>query len=554
MYRSLFTLFLTILVPVFLRAEYFTIRSYDVDIRIDRAGYFDVTETIAVEFTEPRHGIYRTIPVRVRVGGENYRIDLSRIDVEGRKHKTSREGNLLRIRIGDPDRYVEGQQTYVIHYRVRDAWLFQEEHTEFYWNLVGTEWEVPIEAISYQIELPDAPSLLEGDYRVFTGSFGTEEQDATITFDGSRLRGRSSRAFAPGEGLTVAIRLPADYIERPSAFEVFMKKYGLLGLPLAWLAALGFLFWEHGRDESFVEMVEYYPPEGFNPAEAGGFIDDKSDNRDLTALIPYWAGDGLLEIREHEEKKLLIFSDTDYEFVKLKDLPAGRPDYESTIFNGLFSDGDSVRLSDLKNKFYTYMNSARRQLTRAVREMELHTPYSRQLHRWLPLAGFVAFVSAFFLLFQEQFLPGGAMVLAAMITFAMRRPMLRKNKEGMDIYKKLHGFRMFVNRADRDRIERLLAEDPAYFEKTLPYAIAFGVAKKWASKFDGLFTEPPRWYVHAYHQGPYRGTDFNSFVTNFDAGMREIQSVFTSSPSKSSGGGGGGSSGGGFGGGGGGSW
>ncbi|MBK6948273.1 MAG: hypothetical protein IPH16_09615 [Haliscomenobacter sp.] len=66
-----------------------------------------------------------------------------------------------------------------------------------------------------------------------------------------------------------------------------------------------------------------------------------------------------------------------------------------------------------------------------------------------------------------------------------------------------------------------------------------------------MFTEPPSWYYGASMHGGV--SDFGHFSENFSSGMKEVQSVFTSSPS-SSGSGGGGSSGGGFGGGGGGSW
>ena len=44
-------------------------------------------------------------------------------------------------------------------------------------------------------------------------------------------------------------------------------------------------------------MVHYYPPEGLPPAEAGAFIDDKTDNRDIISLLPYWGGQGYLKIR-----------------------------------------------------------------------------------------------------------------------------------------------------------------------------------------------------------------------------------------------------------------
>ena len=213
-------------------AEYFTIQHFDVQVRIDRSGFFQVTETIDVAFTQRRHGIFRDIPTRYRIDGERVDIDIYDIDVEGRPFKRMRSGSNRRIRIGHPDRYVDGNQQYVIHYKVAGAWLFEEQHTEFYWNLIGTEWTVPIERVTFHIELPGNLTLDSTDYRIFTGSYGARGQNATASFDEGALSGRSTTSLQPREGLTVAIRLPVDYIDRPSELEKFIADYGLLGFPL----------------------------------------------------------------------------------------------------------------------------------------------------------------------------------------------------------------------------------------------------------------------------------------------------------------------------------
>ena len=533
-------------------AEVFVIDAFDIRIRIGQDGYFEVTETLDVSFSEQRHGIYRLIPYRFRINGEKYDIDIYDVSVDNWPFKRERQSGNLRLRIGDPDRYVNGRQRYVIRYKVKNAWLFEEDHTEFYWNLTGNEWEVPMEKVTFRIQLPDHLNLGADDYRVFTGYSGQQGADAEIRWRDGVLSGNTTRAFEPGEGLTVAVRLPADFIERPSAFDLFLRDYGLLSLPAALLGLLGWLFLRFGRDETFVRMAHYYPPDDLPPAEAGAFIDDKTDNRDIVSLIPYWAGQGYLTIREVEKKVLFVFSDKDFEFNKVKNLPDDRPAYEHTVFQRLFRDSDTVALSSLKEQFHTTMSAARSQIQRSVRDRQLHTPQSRIAWRALPFAAMICLGLGVFFFTREQFAAGGGMVLTAMAAFILRRPILKKNKEGMELYQVLHGFYLFVDKADRERIERLLRDDPAYFEKTLPFAIAFGMAKKWAKNFEGLFTEPPKWYISSYHDGP--GDDaFQSFAGSFDSGMREVQSVFTSSPS-SSGSGGGGSSGGGFGGGGGGSW
>ncbi|MBK6948274.1 MAG: DUF2207 domain-containing protein [Haliscomenobacter sp.] len=390
-----------------LHAEYFTIRHYAIHMDVSASGVFSVEETLDVEFSQERHGIYRTIPTAYRVDGKKVRIRIS--DVETPRWPMEREWELdrLLIRIGDPDRYVSGRQQYVIRYKVRKAWLFPEEHTEFYWNLVGNDWEVPIDSISFTIRFEKDPGLQEGDFRVFTGYRGDQGSDATIAYTGEgQISGASTRPFYSQEGLTVAVRLPVDYIPRPSETQLFLAKYGLLAIPVALLAFILILWERIGRDDPTITMAEYYPPEGISPSEAGAFLDDKVDNRDLIALIPYWASEGLLEIHEVKEKVLFVFSDSSFEFVKLKGLPAGRPAYEEIIFEGLFRDGDRVRLSDLKDKFYNTMNSARTKLSKTVKEKAYYTSQSLRFKAWFPVFGALSLAAGVGAFLFPRSLPG----------------------------------------------------------------------------------------------------------------------------------------------------
>ena len=114
------------------------------------------------------------------------------------------------------------------------------------------------------------------------------------------------------------------------------------------------------------------------------------------------------------------------------------------------------------------------------------------------------------------------------------------------------GFKDFLMTAEKDRLEKLLEENPQYYYDVLPYANVLGVSDIWQNKFKELTVQPPSYY---------RGnTVFNVFVFNsyYSSSYRTYSeaTVFRPSSSSHSGGGfgGGGHSGGGFGGGGGGRW
>ena len=103
-------------------------------------------------------------------------------------------------------------------------------------------------------------------------------------------------------------------------------------------------------------VVEYTPPEVENrrrlkPAEIGTLMDEKADTLDVSATIVDLAVKGYLRITEVPKEGL--FGKKDWKLDKLKPADHELLGYEVTLFNALFDDGESVEMSDLKNKFYT---------------------------------------------------------------------------------------------------------------------------------------------------------------------------------------------------------
>lgn len=127
----------------------------------------------------------------------------------------------------------------------------------------------------------------------------------------------------------------------------------------------------------------------------------------------------------------------------------------------------------------------------------------------------------------------------------------RLNREGELLKNDWLGFKLYLETAERDRLQNLT---PDLFEKYLPYAIIFGIEKKWAKAFDTLNLKNPDWYRGSY-AGVYSAgavsSSFSpsSFASSFSA---SFASSFSSSGGAGGAGGGGGGAGGGGGGGGGG--
>jgi len=106
--------------------------------------------------------------------------------------------------------------------------------------------------------------------------------------------------------------------------------------------------------------------------------------------------------------------------------------------------------------------------------------------------------------------------------------------------------------AEKDRINFHNApeKNPELFEKLLPYAMVFGVEKRWSKQFDGIYNKRPDWYSDP------SGRVFTALILTDS--LNSFRTVASSTMASKAGSGGsgfsGGGVGGGFGGGGGGSW
>ena len=534
------------------KAEYFTITQYHIDVKFTEEGYADFDEVIEVEFSQPRHGIFRAIPLRSVINGRNVDRIIRDIEVEGFKFSTSKESNNLILKIGDADVYVDGRQVYRIKYRVLNPFNFFEEHIEFNWDLLGILWPVTVENFSFLLDFPSKVILGEDDVMIGSGIAGEMGQDATLQVSQNEVRGSTTRAFAPNEGLTVAVRIDKGVFQEMSDWQSFRERHGLLLAPILFLIA-GLIAKFFARNKRQTIMTEYFPPDGLSPAVAGGFVDHSVDSNDVLSLIPHLANLGYLRLEAVEKKG--FFGKGNIIFYKLKEAGPELMAFEKQFFDALFSYGDQVELNSLKERFYTHMSSVRASVHEWIKSQGWYEPDQKAMGCVTGLGGLIAIAWGAYAIFVKQNFDGIALGVTGLILFYFASRFNKRSPAGNKTYQKLEGFRQFVARAERPVIERLMKEDPLYYDKTMPFALAFGYLKQWNKQFEGLLTQPPSWYSGPMMYGHGGMQSWSTFAESFPSEINNIGSVFSSSPSSSgSGGGGGVSSGGGSGGGGGGSW
>jgi uncharacterized membrane protein YgcG len=589
--------------------EGWVIRSFDARYEINADGTVRATEDLVVDFSQlERHGIFRDIPVEYRYNDDNSRlIELTDITVTDGDAPVpfALEGGRpnLRLRIGDPDRFVSGQQRYFISYTINNGLNPFDDHDELYWNVTGNDWAVPIETASALVTVPASGIQRIACYQGPTGSIApclSAGDDTSATFEAT------GQLFS-GDGLTVVVGLekgliavgPPVLVEAPrdtaekiqDMFAVNPTTLALTALvSVLVLLALGRQWWVSGRDRWYGDhyyinkdaprderkplfaretiVVEYQPPEAnggrrLRPAEIGLLLDERADTLDVSATIVHLAVRRHLTIKEVPRTGLFaIFKKQDYELVR----EPGAEDregfqgrlrpFEDRLIDAIFSLGTEVKLSELRNNFHDDLSKAKQDLYHeAVDVLKLFPRDPDKVRSMYRLAGFaiaaIGGLAAYALgVWFGAGLVAIPVVIGGLLLAALAHLMPRRTATGRQLYKRCLGFRLYMTTAEKQRQE--FAEKANLFEEYLPYAIVYGCVEKWAKAFEGLGVETQEsgWYVGTHGFVPSR---FAASVGDFSS---SVSGVMASTPGGSggSGFGGGGGSGGGGGGGGGGSW
>jgi uncharacterized membrane protein len=571
--------------PCFARS--WSIARFDARYTMGDDGSVLVEEEIHPSFEGTFNGIDRYIPVEYPgPDGTDYKLfvkvdsvtdengDKIRFEQSTRAERTA-DGRIdeflaLRIYAGGTDT----ERTVRISYRATNAVRFFKDHAEFYWNVTGNDWKVPIAEASAFVALPSGAAGQGVKAQAFTGTFGSRGQDASSSIDGSNVSFAANDSLGPRNGLTIDIYIPKGVLTEPSWFtrNVVWFVGGNPGalLPVWAFAVMFGLWWWKGRspDPGVSVAPMYEPPKGLTPAEAGTLLEDAIEARDITSTVVDLAVKGYIKIIEQNDKGLFI-THRDYILRLMKprhewqDLAA----HEVEVLNNIFPEvtAQETTLSNLKERFYIALPSIREEIMDALKTKDLYST-DPDSAKGLALVGVLIIVLPFLWLqmtgairlFNSPAVLAAGVVLSVLIVVLFGRKLAAKTVRGARTRVECLGFKEFMTRVDGDRIKRM---PPDTFEKFLPYAMAFGVEHHWAKAFEGLLTEPPSWYVGTGYGTPgmlWTPLLFTSAMNTFSTSAYQSFAAAPQASASGSGfgsggsfGGGGGFSGGGFGGGGG---
>ncbi len=516
------------------------IDNFHADITIQHDTSMLVSEAIDVDFGAlQQHGIFRDIPVEYGYDSSRKRVyaltvtsvtNAAGIPVP---HTESHNGPNIRIRIGDPGRTVSGKQAYRLTYRVRGALNPFADHDELYWNVNGALWPVPIRQESATVALAGGGLERAQCYEGPTGSRAA--CPAGIYDDGAHVLYGATRELAPGEQMTIVAAVRKGLLPEPQLrlegvgprpfgdyFAATPVTLGIVGAGVvASLLFVGVNWWRNGRDHIYTSMfylsrnpeeetrppfyrdqvvVEYTPPEDLRPAQMGLLLDERTDNKDVTATIVDLAVRGYVSITELAREGFL--GRGDWEITRKKSNLDDLARYERTILKGLLGDRDAVKLSALHTDYTAALTDADDQLTDKALSSGWFTrdPAAvRSRWRWYGVAALLIAIPVTWVaagLFDAG-LVGVPVAFFGLLLIGTASWMPKRTAKGSELLRRVLGFRLYIDTSEKRRQE--FAEKANIFSAYLPYAIVFGCVTKWAHVFKDIDTTK---VTQSWYSGP----------------------------------------------------
>lgn len=521
-----------------------------------------VTEWILADcgLAPDKHGIFRIVPTANQTdkGLIKTPVELKSItDFSGKTYPyeviESKSDHTLTWKIGDKDKVVTGVNEYKIVYEVKNVVRTQDGFDEWYWNLLGTSWDIPIDAFQSTVRMPQGIHEKNSSLSLYTGKQGNKDGNSAevMWLESGVLIVTTKTSLEPEEGVTLSLSFPQGIVT-PYHFS-WWERYGgyfWLLIPLVSGVFLYRMWKRHGDDPTWnhPEIAEYEVPKELNMLTSGVLLTNGwLSSKHITAAIVELGVRGIITLRK-ESKKVLLFTRDAY-FLEKKNVSFPLAPEQKRLVDTIFATGDSIELSSLKGKFHAAISSITQEAKDSLIGRGLFERLGFAYQIFFVAIGIMLFPLSFFL-FDFSSMLSFSLGIVGVLFMGFGAVMTKRTVKGVETLAKLKGVKLYMETAEKYRQQ--FFEKEGMFEMLLPAAFLFGITKEWIEKIEEIYGKD---YFTSYHPAWFVG----SFATGFNTTelvneMNSISHDIAANMGTGSGSSGSGSSGGGSGGGGGGGW
>lgn len=471
-----------------------------------------VTATLLLEETVDK----MVFPVPVQATG---------VTLNGSRVSAPKSDDVRNVDISRLTRGVTGSVSFNIHYSLHDVIHVTEEGLLELQVPLLSGFAYPVQTLEFSVTLPGAADALPG----FVSGYhqANIEKDLTYIVEGATVSGSSQKALKDHETLTMTMMVSEEMfpqsIVKTADYHVGAVAMGICaGLALLyWLLALGNLpVWPQKSNQ---------PPQGSNAGQLGCILG--MQGLDLNLMVLDWARLGYLLIRIDRNKRVLL--------QKRMDMGNERSEYERGCFRNVFRKSDTVDTSQYS--YAAYCRNVERKCGGIGEMIHRRTGNNRVFRglaagiglfggaslgivlgngavlQWLLMvvlaaaggvSGWViqawpeglllrrkhrlytalALCGGWLLigLLAEAFLLALWMVLGLLAAGALLFWAGRRTHQGRVAREQLFALRRYMKRDKHSQLQALCKEDPDYFFRMAPAALALGVDRQFARQFGGM--------------------------------------------------------------------
>ncbi len=516
---------------------------FNVDIQVNSDGTFDVEEHQTIRFTSGTFSVgYRELPIQNYRYADNWAVT----DGDGNVYRQSQGGEQLYTFTVDErgGSYIiewffpptsNAARTFTLSYTVHDGLRFYEGGDQLWWKAIYGDRGFPVLNGQVRVVVPEGATIQqwsayvnEADARNRASAELVGSQAILYSLDSRLQSGEEFEVrveFTPNivDGVAQPWQAAADaQAEQRAAEQALRDRWG----PIASLAllALGVLFaiggpagvyalwYRVGRDKPVELVAEYLPepPTPLAPGVAGTLIDEQVEMREIVATLVDLARRKVISITEVQEEGFLRMG-RDFIYRRERDDVQLLP-YEQKLLDALFGRKDEVRLSDLKNKFYTKVEGIKSAIYEETVRQGFFPANPNSVRNQFGCLGAGAIILAFAVgivltgvvsdLTPFGPAPGVGLAITAFALIAFARYMPRKTDRGAEEAARWRAFSTYLRNIDKYAD---LEAQKEIWDRYLPYAIAFGVEQEYMRRFEAIDAPAPGWYIpHPTLYGPYR--------------------------------------------------
>lgn len=467
--------------------------------------------------------------------------NISRVSVETYRYKVNKTDSGVNVVLTGS---FAGTQTITVSYTVSDTYTTTADGEVYQLGLISSRWARNVGSCSFQVILPQPSGTMPEDYALtpalLSGYYGAlSDTESGISVTGTTVTGSAENRMAY-DSLTAQVTVPAGYFYvRSSAISMIHVTYvaiGMLGVLL-----LLMIFWRlRIRTPRQTPQPRLLAPGGLLPCQLPQILD--GGTCDVAVLILEWANLGYLTIQRSKKGYVVL----------TRAIPMGteRSKAERKLFQRIFATGR--RVAATPGRFAAagarFRSASRRSLNHVIFDPKGGNVVLVQLPCRLLLAVGIGYMA-------QQMLPegGGFIVLAVLagivgffysiylhngiarrvalkrtsvgyrITLVIAAVLLvmgflggaflemliglfaccfsavatsvgpRRSARGQDLLQQARGCRMFYRQVTWQRLQILTGRNNRFFQSQLPKAMALGVDKAFAKRFERLPVPRPEW-------------------------------------------------------------